>query len=155
EPCADVTPVSDAARLSPDSLCGSLTFVIGAMWSVFAISWAIYDGADASKAADFALYASMAVATPIAGYLTFRMSERTQRVTSPWFATFTFGLIAISTFARSAVSLFLLVAIYLITVSAMLFFKRTNDAPRTGTLPQWIPNLAAAVSVACFLHLAL
>jgi hypothetical protein len=150
--------VSDTeTALSLDFLSGPPTFVIGAMWSVFAISYAIYDLASASKTADFALYASMAVATPIAGYLAFRISERikTQRQYGPWFATFTFGIIAISTFARSAISLFSLVAIYLITVSAVLFFQRTNDAPRTGTLSRWIANLAAAVSVACFLRLAL
>ena len=129
----EIRPVSDTAvGISLGSLCGSLTFVIGAMWSVFAISWAIYDLANASKAADFALYASMAVAAPIAGYLALRMSERikTQGLYTAWFATFTFGIIAISTFARSSIFLFSLVAVYLMTA-------------------------AAAVSAACFLRLAL
>ena len=129
----EIRPVSvTAVGISLGSLCGSLTFVIGAMWSVFAISWAIYDLANASKAADFALYASMAVAAPIAGYLALRMSERikTQGLYTAWFATFTFGIIAISTFARSSIFLFSLVAVYLMTA-------------------------AAAVSAACFLRLAL
>ena len=129
----EIRPVSvTAVGISLGSLCGSLTFVIGAMWSVFAISWAIYDLANASKAAEFALYASMAVAAPIAGYLALRMSERikTQGLYTAWFATFTFGIIAISTFARSSIFLFSLVAVYLMTA-------------------------AAAVSAACFLRLAL
>ena len=153
----EIRPVSvTAVGISLGSLCGSLTFVIGAMWSVFAISWAIYDLANASKAADFALYASMAVAAPIAGYLALRMSERikTQGLYTAWFATFTFGIIAISTFARSSISLFSLVAVYLMTASLTLFFRRTNDATRRGTFSHWIwiPNLAAAVSAACFLR---
>ena len=156
----EIRPVSvTAVGISLGSLCGSLTFVIGAMWSVFAISWAIYDLANASEAADFALYASMAVAAPIAGYLALRMSERikTQGLYTAWFATFTFGIIAISTFARSSISLFSLVAVYLMTASLTLFFRRTNDATRRGTFSHWIwiPNLAAAVSAACFLRLAL
>ncbi len=145
------------------SLCGPLTFVIGAMWGVFAISYAIYDRASASKLADLAFYASMAVATPIAGYLAFRASRRIKcnSLNILLFATLTYVIIAISTFMRSSVFLFSSAAIYLTTASALLLFQRANHDPQHD--PQkaafsqwiWIPNLAAVISVASFLALAL
>jgi hypothetical protein len=46
----------------------ALTFAFGAMWSVFVISFVIFDRAEPSKLADFAFYFSTFIAVPIAGY---------------------------------------------------------------------------------------
>jgi len=158
---ADAWSVSDTETgISSDLLCGSMTFVIGAMWSTFVLSYAIYDSVTGSKLADAALYVSIAVALPIAGYLAFRIGYQTKYTSLYilWFATFTFVIITVSTFARSTAFLFSLVAIYLMTASGSLLLQRRNyDLQKEETISRWmwIPILAAIVAVASSLRLAL
>ena len=158
---ADIWSVSDTETgISRDLLCGPLTFVIGAMWSAFVLSYAIYDRATGTKLADVTLYVSMAVALPIAGYLALRIWEQIKyrSLYRLWFSTFTFLIITISTFARSSAFLFFLVAIYLMTASGALFLQRRNyglQEEKTISRWMWISILAAIVAVAASLRLAL
>jgi hypothetical protein len=68
----DARPFSDSV-ISPNFFC--VTFVIGAVWTVFALSFALYEHAAASKPADLAPYVSITVAVPVAGYVALRISS--------------------------------------------------------------------------------
>src|SRR5262245_50597155 len=110
---ADARPVSDSF-ISLNFFC--VTFVIGAMWTVFAVSFALYEYAAASKPADLAFYVSITVAAPVAGYIALRISQRLapQSAQIFWFTTATFLIITISTspLHQSPISLFALAVVY-------------------------------------------
>ena len=153
----DSRPFSDSV-ISLNFFCA--TFVIGAMWTVFAVSFALYEYAAANKPADLALYVSIAVAVPVAGYIALRFSQRLAPRSAQifWFTTVTFLIIAISTspLYQSPISLFALAAVYLITSSVILFSLRKTNSKRKWAFAQWswIPNLAAIAAAASFSWLA-
>src|SRR5262245_29602748 len=131
------------------------------MWTVFAVSFALYEYAAASKPADLAFYVSVAVATPVAGYIALRISQRFALRSAHvlWFATITFLIVTISTtpLHRSPIFLFSLAVIYLVIASVIVFLPRKAGVVMERALAQrsWIPNLAAIAAAASFLWLAL
>src|SRR5262245_35679588 len=152
--------ITTETGISRDLLCGSLTLAIGAMWSVFVLSFAIYDRVSGSKLADVAFFVSTVVVIPIAGYLAFHIGGQIKyrSLYTPSFATLTFLIITFSTFARSSDFLFSLAAIYLLTAYGNVFLQRRNYAlqkEETISRWMWVPILAAIVAAASFLRLAL
>lgn len=153
----DARPFSDSV-ISPNFFC--VTFVIGAMWIVFAVSFALYEYAAASKPADLALYVSITVAAPVAGYIALRVGQRLAPRSAQvlWFTTVTFLIITISTspLFQSPISLSSLAVVYLTISSVVLFFSRKTKVARKWAFAQWswISNLAAIAAAVSFLWLA-
>ena len=137
-----------------------VAFVVGAMWTVFAVSFALYQHAAASKPADLALYVIITVVAPVAGYIALRISQRLAPRPAHifWFTTITFLIITISTspLHQSPISLFALALVYLIVSSVILFFPRKTNVAREWAFAQWswISSLAAIAAAASFLWLA-
>jgi hypothetical protein len=156
----DARPPSDKA-VSGNLLFSSLVFAIGAMWTVFVISFGLYEHAPASKPADLAFYVSVAVAIPVAGYVGLRIGQRLALRSTHvlWFTTITFLLITISTIPlhRFSVFLFSLTAVYLVIASVIVFPPRRVSIvmERALTSRSWIANLSAIGAAASFLWLAL
>jgi hypothetical protein len=137
----------------------AVTFALGAMWSVFVISFLIFDGAEPSKPADFAFYFSTFIAVPVAGYLALQLVPA---VPSPTpigllIEILILALIAASTFVTSSFILVMLVCSYLIIVvvtalSPMVIFVRSTFKL---TVLNVIWYLAVTTAVICGLNLAL
>ena len=152
------------ARLFLDSVISlnffCVTFVIGAMWTVFAVSFALYKYAAASKPADLALYVGITVAAPVAGYIALRISQRLAPRSAQvlLFTTVTFLIITISTspLCQSPISLSSLAVVYLTASSVILFSPRKTNIARERTFAQWswLPNLTAIAAAVSFLWLA-
>lgn len=153
----DARPFSDSV-ISPNFFC--VTFVIGAVWTVFALSFALYEHAAASKPSDLALYVSITVAVPVAGHVALRISQRLAPRPAQvlWFTTVTFLVITISTspLRQPAISLSSLAVVYLIISSVILIFLRKTNVGREWAFAQWswIPNLTAIAAAVSFLWLA-
>src|SRR5262245_1881833 len=98
------------------------------MWSVFVISFVIFDAVPPSKRADLLFYLSTIIAAPIGGYLGFRVAilRSGNSLFTLSIETLVLALIATSTFTRSALFLTLLGISYFATLAVLAVAPRIH-----------------------------
>src|SRR6266545_531483 len=127
------------------------------MWSVFVISFTIFDAAPPSKWADFLFYFAVVVVAPSAGHVAFCLASR--REDSTWFSlsteTLVLILIAISTLTRSSILLALLCSAYFVILAVLGFAPRIHFSIQGSKLLMWerVRILATVISAVCFFRL--